>query len=202
MNCLVVEDDSLLRNALERTLKDWGASVECVASLAAGLAALTSSPHLVVFDIGLPDGSGVAIAEAASRLRPLPMMVAISGKATGPEGFKLARLGVLGYLPKPLSLADFTKTLERILAEAPDLVPTLVTAVGREPFQNVLTRLRRAMVEQALALSQGNKTVAAKLLGVTRQAVQQQIRDLDLNELDLNSNVERQPSNTKVDPGG
>jgi hypothetical protein len=46
----------------------------------------------------------------------------------------------------------------------------------------VLDRVRRAMAEQALAMAAGNKTGAARLLGITRQAVQQLIRDLELSD--------------------
>jgi len=46
----------------------------------------------------------------------------------------------------------------------------------------VLDRVRRSMAEQALAMAAGNKTGAARLLGITRQAVQQLIRDLDLSD--------------------
>ena len=41
--------------------------------------------------------------------------------------------------------------------------------------------MRRNMVQQALAMSGGNRTRAAQLLGVTRQAVQQMIRELELD---------------------
>jgi DNA-binding NtrC family response regulator len=58
----------------------------------------------------------------------------------------------------------------------------MVAIVGRVSFREVLDRVRRSMAEQALAMSAGNKTGAARLLGITRQAVQQLIRDLDLTD--------------------
>lgn len=191
MQCLVVEDDDVLARALCQALVDWGARASCASSLAEGTPRLADRPELLVFDIRLPDGSGVALAECAAKLRPSPLMIAISGKASGSEGFQLARFGVLGYLAKPFSLTDFTVTLERLLSQAPDVVPMLVSAVGRQPYQQILMRIRKAMVEQALALSRGNRTVAARLLGVTRQAVQHQIRDL---EIELALSLDDEPS--------
>lgn len=179
---LVVEDDADLGAAMQRALEGWGAQTTWVTTLAEGLTALVSHPHIVVLDVGLPDGSGVALAERAATLRPAPLMLAVSGQASAEEGFQLARYGVRAYLPKPLSFRDFTKTMETIVEQAPDLAPLLVAAVGRAPFQDVLALVRRSMAEQALALSSGNRTGAARLLGVTRQAVQQLIRDLDLND--------------------
>lgn len=136
----------------------------------------------MVLDVDLPDGSGVALAEHAARMRPQPIILAISADATPREAFRLAQLGALAFLPKPLSLADFMVSLEAVLDKAPDYVPHLVAVVGHESFRAVLDRVRRAMAEQALALAAGNKTGAARLLGITRQAVQQLIRDLDLND--------------------
>jgi two-component system response regulator RegA len=180
VNCIVVEDDDLLCRALAPALGDWGARVTVAATFAGGRAALAGGPQLMIFDVGLPDGSGVDLAELAATSRPAPLMVAISGRASAAEAFRLGQLGVRGYLPKPLSFADFTCTLEGLLAQAPDLSPLLVAAVGQEPFQDVLEQVRRTMTEQALALSGGNRTTAARLLGVTRQAVQYIVRDLDL----------------------
>lgn len=180
MKCLIIEDDTILLGSLSVCLREWGATVLTAVSLAEGLARLSEHPELIIFDIRLPDGSGVRVAEAAVLLKPLPAMVAISGEASGPEGFDLARFGVLGYLEKPLSLTDFTRTLEALLSRAPDIVPATAVLVGRAPFQDLMAKMRRAMVEQALALSGGNRTTAARLLGVSRQAVQQQIRDLDV----------------------
>jgi CheY-like chemotaxis protein len=136
----------------------------------------------MVLDVDLPDGSGVALAELAARMRPQPIILAISAHATPREAFRLAQLGALAFLTKPLSLADFMVSLEAVLDKAPDYVPHLVAVVGHESFRAVLDRVRRAMAEQALALAAGNKTGAARLLGITRQAVQQLIRDLDLND--------------------
>ena len=52
--------------------------------------------------------------------------------------------------------------------------------VGSASYQDITARVRRAMVEQALELAGGNRTGAARLLQVSRQAVQQLIRSLDL----------------------
>jgi DNA-binding NtrC family response regulator len=55
--------------------------------------------------------------------------------------------------------------------------------VGSQPLHDIVGGVRRVLVEQALALSGGNKTHAAELLQVTRQAVQHMVRDLELHAL-------------------
>jgi two-component system, response regulator RegA len=182
MRALVVEDDVELGRAVVRALEEWGAVTSLASTLADATHVLEEGFELLVLDIGLPDGSGVAVAERAARLRPAPLIVVFSGEATAEEGFRLGQLGVRGYIRKPVSLSDFTATIEALLAAAPDIAPFLVAAVGREPFQTVLAQVRRTMAEQALAVAGGNRTGAARLLGVTRQAVQHLIRDMDLDQ--------------------
>jgi two-component system, response regulator RegA len=179
---LLVEPEPTLAARLREALEEWGGTVQWESSLEQGLRACTKRFELVVLDLDLPDGSGMRLAEAATQLRPLPAIVAFSGRASPSDAFRLAQLGVLAYLPKPLSAPELRGQLESALERTPNYLPHLLAAVGRESFRQVLERVRRAMAEQALAISAGNKTGAARLLGITRQAVQQLIRDLDLDE--------------------
>jgi DNA-binding response OmpR family regulator len=180
MRALVVEDDDVLGRAIVRALEEWGNTVVWTTTLAEGLAVAESGPDIVILDVGLPDGSGVTLAERLSQRRPAPIMIAMSGRASASEAFALGALGVRGYLSKPVSFSELVATIDSILERAPDLSPLLVASVGRRKFQDVQEQVRRTMTEQALALANGNRTEAARLLGVTRQAVQQLIRNLEI----------------------
>jgi len=177
---LLIEDDDVLRNALARQLKDWTADVMEASTVASGLDMLKKRPHLVILDIVLPDGSGVRIAEEMALIQPSPMAIAISGKASAGEAFRLKELGVLGYLPKPLSLDDFTQTLSSIIDSPPIFEPYLKAQVGKLSFRKVQQAVRKTMLEQAFHVAKGNKTHTAKLLNVSRQAVQQMIVDFEM----------------------
>ncbi len=182
MRVLVVEDDDLLRRSIGKAVRSWGAEVFEAATVRDGVALLERHPDLLVMDVRLGDGTGLDVARAAARTRPIPLMIAISGQALPEEAFQLAQLGVRGYLPKPLSLDDLHATVTAIAHQPVELAAHAAGQVGQEPFQDVQANLRRTMVEQALALSAGSRTGAARLLGVTRQAVQQMIRDLSLEK--------------------
>jgi DNA-binding NtrC family response regulator len=110
----------------------------------------------------------------------MPAVVAISGDVSPKEAFELARLGVCAYLTKPLSLDDLRVTKEAIVRQRSVVHVFAAARVGRETLQDVQADVRKAMVEQALAMTEGNRTEAARLLGVTRQAVQQMVRDIGL----------------------
>jgi hypothetical protein len=62
--------------------------------------------------------------------------------------------------------------------------------VGSASYHDVAARVRRTMVEQALRLSGGNKTGAARILRISRQAVQQLMRSLEVPDGARSNNLE------------
>jgi two-component system response regulator RegA len=182
MRVLIVEDDSLLRKAMSGALGDWGAMVTGVSTEQEAIAALAGNPELLITDIRLPNnGSGVRVIETASKMRPAPLMIAVSGKASPVEAFRLAQAGVLVYITKPLDFDHFIATIEAIIADPPDMTHLVASQVGRRSYHEMVRRVRKTMLEQAMARSGGNRVQAARLLEVSRQAVQQLIKDFQLS---------------------
>jgi DNA-binding NtrC family response regulator len=64
-------------------------------------------------------------------------------------------------------------------------IATLAAAlVGVRGIEEVVQEIRQSMLSEALTRSQGNRTHAASLLGVTRQAVQQMVGRYDVTKPD------------------
>jgi CheY-like chemotaxis protein len=173
---LVVEDNPALRSAIASLGRGWGASVIEAGTVREAVSLLAPTPDLIVADVRLPDGSARAVFEAASALWPKPLTLAMSGAASPEEAFALAQVGVRAYLAKPLRPSDVARAVEMMRAETPSLEPIASAAVGQVPLLVLQDRLREAMLHQALALSGGNRAAAARLLDVSRQAVQQILR--------------------------
>jgi transcriptional regulator with PAS, ATPase and Fis domain len=57
----------------------------------------------------------------------------------------------------------------------------VASQVGRRSYHDMVRQVRKTMLEQAMARSGGNRVQAAKLLEVSRQAVQQLIKDFQLS---------------------
>ena len=57
----VIEDDELLNQALVITLEKEGYQVTAVKSCSEGIALLQDGPDLMLVDINLPDGNGIAV---------------------------------------------------------------------------------------------------------------------------------------------
>ncbi len=179
---LIVEDHKPLRQALARAVRGWGAEVVEAGTIHEASVALALQPALVIVDVALPDGNVRPIVEQAARMRPSPAVIVMSGQASAEEAFELARMGARRYLPKPISLEDLTRTVEEALGDRPDLGPFVAAHVGNTPMRQVLDEVRSVMVDEALAREHGSRSGAARMLGVTRQAVQQAVRLLDLAE--------------------
>lgn len=74
---LVVEDQEKHRDPLIVMLEAAGCSVEAVATVADGLEALAHGPDVVILDLMLPDGDGIAILRRVRELN-LPIKVVVT----------------------------------------------------------------------------------------------------------------------------
>jgi DNA-binding NtrC family response regulator len=175
---LIVEDNDALRAAMAGMLRDRGAEVIEASTTAAAIASMRERiPDLVIADVCLPDGSALNVFEETQRLAPEPMKIGISGQASAEQAFELARVGVRAYLAKPFSLQQLRDEIERVRSEPPHIEPMVRAAVGLMPLREVTSRVRNAMIDEALARSQGSRSGAARLLEVSRQAIQQALAE-------------------------
>lgn len=173
---LVVEDDAALRSAIAKLMRSRGIAVSEAASAREAIGLLSSAPDLVLADVRLKGDSAFPLFEAAMALSPAPIRIAISGVATAEESFRLARYGVRRYLQKPVSLARIWAEIQAAREETPDLRSLVQDSVGHVSLREFQRKLRLVMLEQALGLAKGNRSGAARLLRVSRQAVQQVVR--------------------------
>jgi DNA-binding NtrC family response regulator len=98
---LIVGDDQ----GLVASVRGWLAADGCEANVAAdvepALAALQASPpDIVVADMRLPSGSGLALLEAARRLHPPMSVILMSDSPTVAEAVRAMQLGAESYLGK------------------------------------------------------------------------------------------------------
>ena len=175
-SALVVDDDPALRAGIAAFLRSQGMRVATAASAAEAVAQLRGRPDVVVLDVRLPDGDAFTVLEYARRLAPAPIRIALSGAATPEDAFRLAQHGVRSFLQKPASLDDIWDAIQSAAEEPPDLKPLVQQVVGHVSLRELTTQVRDEAIKQAIASARGNRTGAARILQVTRQAVQQMLR--------------------------
>jgi len=78
-------------------------------------------PDLIILDLNLPKMSGLEVLQwirADLRLREVPVVI-LTGTREDSSLIELHRLGVLGYLVKPLTSQDFVRTVAGCVSLAP-----------------------------------------------------------------------------------
>jgi DNA-binding NtrC family response regulator len=113
---LIVDDEPMIRWAMEQTLREAGYEVAVAATAAEGMALFhTRRPRVVFLDLRLPDEGGFTVLkrmkEETGDGSAVIMMTAFSELCTAAEA---RRLGAYDYLEKPFAF----ESLAALVAEA------------------------------------------------------------------------------------
>lgn len=139
---LIVEDDDQVRATIARALTQEGWLAEAAGTLAEGRALLESTnPRIVVVDLGLPDGSGIAfVREAAAR--PGTGVIVVSGRGEEVDRVVGLEVGADDYIAKPFSLREMSarvRALMRRLEQSAAAAPAGAPAAASLPPSRVWT---------------------------------------------------------------
>ena len=146
---LVVADHVILRQGIHVMLKEEdGFEVVGAAEEERSALALTTElkPDIVLVDIGLEIGNGLAIAQQLLRSSPDTYIVLFAGPNDEKLLFEALRIGVHGYLRKTLSIEDLRRALravrdgERVLGESQAVTQVVVEFHRLTKEQNRLKR--------------------------------------------------------------
>src|ERR1700733_3843139 len=115
VSLLLVEDDSAIRSALMRSLRDLGHGVNAVASGMAALSgAVEQKPDVVVLDLGLPDVDGADVLSMLRAVSDVPVIIA-TARDDETEIVRLLDLGADDYLIKPFTAAQLNARIKAVL---------------------------------------------------------------------------------------
>jgi two-component system, NtrC family, response regulator AtoC len=118
---LVVDDEAIIRDNLERILLEEKYQVSSVATGADALAMLGKSDvDVVLLDISLPDINGIEVLEKAKEIDPELLVIVVTGYASVESAVRALKLGAYDYIKKPFK-ADVIKLIIRLALEAQHL---------------------------------------------------------------------------------
>jgi DNA-binding NtrC family response regulator len=113
---LLVEDDPDVRPLLEHILQSERYDVTAAETVTVAIMLLGSQPYdLVICDVNLPDGSGLAVADKAIATGIKALVVTGHGLSLKPDS-----LAPYDYLLKPVRVGELLETVQRCLAEKGD----------------------------------------------------------------------------------
>lgn len=119
---LVVDDDPGFRKLLETILTGEGYEVETAGTVSEALRCGSRRKYdLVVSDLKLPDGHGIAVLRWWKENMPETPVVMITGFGTVASAVEAMKLGAVDYLGKPLSSPDELRLLVRRVLDQREL---------------------------------------------------------------------------------
>ena len=169
---LVVDDDGAIRTVVAQALRRAGHEVSTAETLAQLDRALaTNIPDVLISDVVLPDGDGIArMAEITARMPTLPIII-LSAQNTLTTAVRAAEVGAYEYLPKPFDLDDLTRAVSGALARGsvsaslPVSEDHALPLIGRSPaMQNVYRVIARVVSNDLTVLISGESGTGKELV--------------------------------------
>jgi DNA-binding NarL/FixJ family response regulator len=99
---------------------------------------LAAAPDVVLLDVHLPGGGGVAVLESVLAARPKQMVLALTVSDAPEDVIAVVRAGARGYVEKSISTTDLVAAIRSVAAGEPVFSPRLAGFVleafsGRAP---------------------------------------------------------------------
>lgn len=164
---LVVDDDDVLRNRLEKSFSKRGFVVYVADGFEQAVTkAMTYQPARAVLDLKMPGKTGLDVLREIRKASPETKCVILTGYGSITNAVEAVKLGAVGYVTKPADadqvLAAFEDGPSR--TPTPEFPPPSLAEAQWEHIQRVLTD------------SGGNISEAARRLDIPRRTLQRKLK--------------------------
>lgn len=114
---MIVDDSSIMRRTIERSLQDY--DLEIVGTASNGIEALEllkeKKPDIVTLDITMPEMDGLMCLEQIMEIAPETKVMIITALSDKLTGLKALDKGARGYLYKPINSEELKKGFDKLL---------------------------------------------------------------------------------------
>jgi DNA-binding NarL/FixJ family response regulator len=199
---VVVDDHHLFRAGVKAELAAHCEIVGEAPDPPRALAVIAATrPDVVLLDVHLPDGGGVAVLQGLAAVageEPPPAVLALSVSDAAADVVPMIRAGALGYVTKTIDTEELVAAIERVAAGDAYFSPRLaafvlqafshpVQAEASEPGLESLTAREREVLHH-LARGYAYKQIGARL-GISARTVESHVGAV-LRKLQLSSRHE------------
>jgi DNA-binding NtrC family response regulator len=175
---LVVEDEPRLRDLLADVIPDMAAGFTVTTTRSAEDATriMQTTPHnILLLDLHLPGKGGMELLEQIHRDHPAAQVIIMTGYGDLDTARRAIRLDVVDFLGKPCRLAELevalTRARQRLTNHAPRPTPVETSAPANTTPPTTLEDLERQQILAALDRNNGNRTLTATQLGISRRTL-------------------------------
>jgi DNA-binding NarL/FixJ family response regulator len=199
LRIVVVDDHHLFRAGVRAELADHHEVVGEAATPAEALAEIASTrPDVVLLDVHLPGGGGLAVLEALGRVQDAPHVLALSVSDAAEDVVPMIRAGALGYVTKTIDTAELLRAIATVAAGEASFSPRLAAFVlqaftapppaAKVPDELETLTPREREVLHHLARGYAYKRIALRL-GISARTVESHVGAV-LRKLQLSSRHE------------
>lgn len=168
----VIDDDERLRPRLARALEARGYAVRAFATGEEALAQATEdSPEYAIVDLKLAGIGGLDVVRGLLEIDASTRVLVLTGYGSIATAVEAVRRGAVDYLTKPADADQLVAAFARAQAG------TLSTEAPAVEVPS-LARVEWEHIQRVLAETDGNVTVAAKVLGIHRRSLQRKLGKL------------------------
>jgi DNA-binding NarL/FixJ family response regulator len=196
LRIVVVDDHHLFRAGVRAELSPHHDVVGEAATPAEALAVIAStSPDVVLLDVHLPDGGGVAVLTALGGVGPKVLALSVSDAAE--DVVPMIRAGALGYVTKTIDTEELLSAIATVAAGEASFSPRLAAfvlqafsapAAAKTPSELEALTPREREVLHHLARGYSYKRIALRL-GISDRTVESHVGAV-LRKLQLTSRHE------------
>jgi DNA-binding response OmpR family regulator/HPt (histidine-containing phosphotransfer) domain-containing protein len=139
---LIIDDDPILRDRVQREAISWGYQVEITPDIQAGRHAIErNQPDIILLDLSFPETheNGIILLKEINQTKPeIPIFVLSSNNELS-ERLEVARLGARAFLNKSIPIKEILKIITQTLNQTTENAKILV--VDDDPNQLSLIRV-------------------------------------------------------------
>lgn len=164
---LVVDDDDVLRNRLEKSFSKRGYVVFVADGFEQAISqAMVHQPTRAVLDLKMPGKTGLDVLREIRKASPETQCVILTGYGSITNAVEAVKLGAIGYVTKPADADQVLAAFEDRsgATPTPDFPPPSLAEAQWEHIQRVL------------ADSGGNISEAARRLDIPRRTLQRKLK--------------------------
>lgn len=174
---LIVDDDQTIRLSIGLMLRQAGFDYEAVSNEDDALSVVRRDDiDLVILDMNLTctttGRQGIDMLRKIRILAPKVPVIMLSAWATVPLAVEGMGYGAVDFVTKPWANRDFMAKIRKAIADAAE-------ATGDDAV-DTLDNTERQAIEKALRLCDGNMSIAAQMLGITRQSLYRRMEKLGI----------------------
>ncbi len=144
MRILIADDEAPARSRLRRLVAEAGAG-EVIGEAASGRETLAAverlNPALVLLDIRMPEGDGIATAQALAQMTPPPAVIFVTALAD--RALAALEAGAAAYLAKPVARERLAEAIAR--AERPTRAQLTALGAAGTPRTHLAARIGREL---------------------------------------------------------